>query len=220
MAKGLVIAIDGPAGAGKSTISKMLARELKLLYLDTGAMYRAVGFKTRALGISLKDEKRLTGMLAETEIDLDPLADGVGVVLDGRVLKDELRSPEIGMLASAVSAIPVVRNFLTGRLQQIGARGGVIAEGRDAGTVIFPKADYKFFLDADIKERVRRRYDEQLAKGIDEVIKQTEKKLIQRDHDDSNRALSPLRRAADAIYIDTTDMDISVAFKEILSYIR
>ncbi len=217
--KGIVVAIDGPAGSGKSTISKMLARKLNLLYLDTGAMYRAVAYKTSLLFKSLPDADGLEEMLAETEIEVEQEPDGMQVILDDVRLGPELRTPEISMMASSVSARPEVRRFLTGRQQEIGARGDVVAEGRDAGTVIFPDADYKFYLDADLKTRANRRNEELAGNGVIEDHKKTLNKMAERDHNDSSRDLAPLTKADDAILIDTTDKSVEEVLDTILGHI-
>jgi len=193
-----IIAIDGPVGAGKSVAARELARELGYSYLNTGAMYRAVAVAAREAGISPDDlnvEERLKPVLAALK-------------MDGRDISKEISEPEIGDLASRLSALRTVRERMRELQRAAGAAGGVVMEGRDIGTAIFPEAEFKFFLDADVKVRAARRYEELKKKGAsiseDEVLDQ----LIERDRRDSGRELAPLKRADDAIVIDTTKLSI------------
>ncbi len=217
--KGIVVAVDGPAGSGKSTICKMLSRKLDLLYLDTGAMYRAIAYKATSEFESLPDDDGLEEMLAGTEIEVEQAENGMQVILDSVRLGEELRTPEMSMMASRVSARSEVRRFLTRRQQEIGAQGGVVAEGRDAGTVIFPNADFKFYLDADIVTRACRRNKELSESGVNEDRNETLDKMAKRDHNDSNRDLAPRPRAEDAILVDTTDKSIAGVLDTILGHI-
>ncbi len=217
-----IVTIDGPSGVGKSTISRRVAKALSFTYLDTGAMYRAVGLKLQGAAIDLDDEDSLRTCLETIELTLLPAAEGsddVGVILDGRDVSQEIRSPEMSMLASRVSALPAVREKLTRMQQEIGRKGGVVAEGRDTGTVVFPLAAWKFYLDADPQERMKRRA-KQLRAGGERV---DEEKLlamiIKRDHDDQTRSIAPLCKAEDALVIDTGVLTIEEVTQTMLEAI-
>ena len=203
-----IIAIDGPSGSGKSTISRMLADRLNYTYLDTGAMYRAVGLKVKQSNVDLKESARLQKLLAELNLTLLPGDQQIKVLLDGEDISMAIRSEEAGMMASKVSAVGAVREKLTAIQKEMGARGGVVAEGRDMGTVVFPGARYKFFLSASPEERARRRTLQLQEKGqqadYDEIMQQ----ITQRDKNDSSRTLSPLKPAADAVIVDSSQMNI------------
>lgn len=206
-----IVTIDGPSGSGKSTLSRALAVRLGFTYLDTGAMYRAVAYRCRQAGIDLGDQDRLEAILATIRIDLQPPAageDDVQVLLDGVEIGRELRTPEMGMLASAVSARLPVRRKLTRLQQQMGEVGGVVAEGRDTGTVVFPRAAWKFFLDASPEVRMRRRAAQLRSKGeaVDEIGLLAQ--IVRRDQDDRERSIAPLVAAVDAVVIDSTDRSI------------
>lgn len=209
-AKGEIVTIDGPSGAGKSTISRLLAAALGYTYLDTGAMYRAVGYQVQRLGLNLDDQAGLIALLAAIELQLLPGGDDdTRVLLNGEDISRAIRTPEMGMAASRVSALGLVREKLVHLQRELGRQGGVVAEGRDTGTVVFPTARHKFFLDASAAQRAARRQKQLQEKGqlIDyqELLAQIE----QRDHDDSVRALSPLRPAADAIIVDSSTLTIA-----------
>ena len=202
-----IVAIDGPVGAGKSVAARTLARELGFTYLNTGAMYRAVAIAAREAGINPDDPnaaERLASVLKMIKIKFD----GEIIFLNGRDVSAKINEPEIGDLASRFSAIGAVRERMRELQRAAGAEGGVVMEGRDIGTAIFPDAEFKFFLNADVKTRARRRYEELRKKGDsiteDEVLDQ----LIERDRRDSGRALAPLKRANDAIEIDSTKLSI------------
>ena len=202
-----IVTIDGPSGGGKSTVSRILAAKLGFTYLDTGAMYRAVAYTCRQRGITLGDIGKLEEMLAHIRIELLPPAEGgddVRVILDGVEVGGELRSPEMGMLASAVSAQQPVRRHLTLMQQRMGEAGGIVAEGRDTGTVVFPGAAWKFFLDASPEVRMRRRAAQLRGKGeiVDEQLLLAQ--IMQRDRDDRERTIAPLAAAPDAVVIDST----------------
>ena len=199
----LLITIDGPAGAGKTTVSKMLARGLGYRYLDTGALYRAVAFGVRAAGIRPDDDQGLGGVCDTLRLSVE----GNRLVLNGVDISEQIRSPEISMLASAVSARPVVRQALLGIQREMGRSGGLVAEGRDMGTVVFPEADLKFFLDATARQRALRRL-EQYDQGNGQTLEQIEQDIRRRDQNDSSRDLAPLRPAADAVIIDSTTMTV------------
>lgn len=210
-----IITIDGPSGGGKSTVSRMLAAELGYTYLDTGAMYRAVGLQARNQGVDLADDEQVAAMLAELDLHLEPGNGDTRVLLAGEDVSVAIRSAEMGMVASAVSALPLVRAKLTELQQQIGARGRVVAEGRDMGTVVFPGAKYKYFLDATSEERARRRVDQLHEKGEEASYDDILAQIIKRDHDDSTRDLAPLKAASDAVCIDSSRMNA----QEVLNFI-
>ncbi len=199
MKKKYLITIDGPAGAGKTTVSKMLARHLGYRYLDTGALYRAVAWSARADNVSPDDDLGLKILCDALELDMSQdrmIAGGVDIT-------DQIRSPEITMMASAVSARPVVRQALLGIQRDLGKQKALVAEGRDMGTVVFPLADVKFFLNASVTQRALRRF-EQYGKAGAQTLEQIEADIRRRDDDDSSRDIAPLRAAEDALTIDST----------------
>lgn len=206
MERKLVITIDGPAGAGKSTVSRTLAAKLSYLYLDTGALYRAFAFKAKKEGVSPDDDEMLSAIGKSINIQLQEREGRLSVFVDQEEVTDEIRTEEISLLASIVSSRPCVRQALLFMQREAGARGGIVAEGRDMGTVVFPDADYKFFLDAAIAERAKRRYKELVASHSMVNCEQVEKDLLTRDKQDSARAMSPLKPAATAVVIDSTGM--------------
>jgi cytidylate kinase len=208
-----IVTIDGPSGAGKSTISKLLAAELHYTYLDTGAMYRVVGLQVERSGFDLEAEngrEKLVQLLATLEMTLAPGEEGqeTRVFLHGEDVSDAIRTPEMAMVASRVSAEPEVRKKLTEMQRAIGQNGAIVAEGRDMGTIVFPEASYKFFLDATPAERAKRRQQQLMEQGqrveYGELLTQIQK----RDRDDSSRALAPLKPAPDAVVIDSSEMSI------------
>lgn len=211
MADILKIAVDGPSGAGKSTIAKAIAKRLNIDYIDTGAMYRAVGYKMLKEQIALTDIEGLQNMLDSTEIDF---SDG-NIYLDGEIVNDYIRTPEISKQASDCSAIGIVRKKLVDLQQKMGASKSVIMDGRDIGTVVFPDAEYKFFITASAEERAKRRFDELIAKGQDVTYEQVLTDLNTRDHNDSTREITPLCKADDAVEVDTTNMNI----EEVVSFV-
>ena len=209
------IAIDGPAGSGKSTIAKALAKELGIDYIDTGAMYRAFGYKIREKGIDMHDPAQLDALLCSTEIDFDRGK----TLLDGSDVSSVIRTPEISMLASECSAIAEVRKKLVALQQAMGESKSVVMDGRDIGTVVFPKAKYKFFLTASSEERAKRRFAELTAKGEKTTFEQVLEEMNWRDHNDTTRKVTPLRRADDALEVDTTKMSIEEVTEFIISKI-
>ena len=221
-----VVTIDGPSGAGKSTISRLLAARLEYTYLDTGAMYRAVAFKVREAGLDLEDASDravLPGLLAEIDITLAPAAsadDDARVFVNGEEVSAAIRTAEMGMAASRVSAEPVVREKLTEMQRRLGGRGGIVAEGRDTGTVVFPQAQYKFYLDANPEERARRRQLQLREKGQEVEFHILLEQITKRDNDDSARSLAPLKPAPDAVIVDTSTMGIEEVVSHMLEKIQ
>jgi cytidylate kinase len=202
LSRPLVIAIDGPSGAGKSTAGRALAARLGYAFVDTGAMYRAVALQALRSGMSLEDGGRLADLARRTRISLT--GDGRGVTVDGEDATTAIRAPEVSAAASRVSAHPAVRLEMVARQREMGERGGVVLDGRDIGTVVFPDADVKFYVDADPACRARRRADELLATGAGVDAASMHREIRDRDHADMTRPDSPLTRAPDAIDLDTT----------------
>jgi len=202
--KRLIIAIDGPSGAGKSTVGRALATQLGYLYIDTGAMYRAVSLKAEEKGIDPWDESALSRLVSSIRIVFDAGNEGVRILCNGEDITEAIRSPRISRLASDISKSQVVREALVGMQKEMGKEKGVVLDGRDIGTVVFPEADVKFYLDADPEERGRRRYRELSERGMEVDFKKTVQEVIERDRNDMNRSLSPLKRAHDAVFIDST----------------
>ncbi len=206
-----IVTIDGPSGVGKSTISRRVAAHLSFTYLDTGAMYRAVGYKLQSGNVDLDNESAVQQCLDTISLKLLPAAtenDEVNVILDDQDISLAIRSSEMSMMASKVSAIPAVRAKLTHMQQEIGENGGIVAEGRDTGTVVFPNAAWKFYLDADPEERVRRRAAQLRLAGKDVDEDELLQMIIKRDHDDQNRSIAPLCKAEDAVTVDTSRLQI------------
>lgn len=210
------IAIDGPSGAGKSTIAKSVARRLGIDYIDTGAMYRAVGYKAKQEGVDVEDAEALEAMMAGTDIDFS----GGDIILDGQVINDVIRTPEISMMASKCSAKQVVREKLVDIQRRMGERKSVIMDGRDIGTNVLKDAEYKFFLTASAGERADRRYKELVQKGEDITFEDVLNDIQQRDHNDTTRALNPLRKAEDAIEVDTTGLSIEEVTEKVMEEIK
>lgn len=216
----MIIAIDGPSGAGKSTLAKHLAKELKFVYLDTGAMYRALALKVLRQGIDLADDARLEELIAGTEIDLEETNGKLAVLLDGVDVAGEIRTPEVSQMASKVSALRIVRARMLELQREMGRRGSVVAEGRDIGTVIFPDAEVKIFLDASAGERARRRYTELKGAGRAVDYEETLREIEERDKRDSERDLAPLRKAEDAVMMDSSNATADDVAAKVLSHIR
>ena len=212
--------IDGPAGAGKSTTARMLAERLGYAMLDTGAIYRSVALVARQVGVTWDDEARLAALVAGLEIGFR-FEDGVNrVLVDGRDVTDAIRAPEISDGASRVSALPAVRSALLGLQRRLGAGGGVVVEGRDVGTVVFPQAGAKFFLTASPIERARRRTAELRLNGRPAVEETVLAEIQERDERDTNRAVAPLRKAADAVQVDSDHMTPSEVVERLVAEVR
>src|SRR5947209_11623611 len=219
MSKSLIIAIDGPSGAGKSTLGRRLARELGLLYIDTGAMYRAVALAVAAAGVEVSDAAAVAAVARRASIRLEGDPEALRVTLDGRDVSEEIRGESVGHAASVVSAIPEVRRELVRRQREMGEGRGVVLDGRDIGTVVFPAADVKFFLTAVPEERARRRLDEERTRERAPSFEETLADINERDRRDSTRDDSPLRIAADAVVIDTTELSIEDVFQRMLQVV-
>jgi cytidylate kinase len=211
----LVIAIDGPSGAGKSTAGRALAARLGYVFVDTGAMYRALALKALRSGIPLEDGEALAGLAQATRIDLTD--GGRSVSVDGEDATAAIRTREVSAAASRVSVHPAVRREMVARQREMGERGGVVLDGRDIGTAVFPLADVKFYVDADPARRSRRRADELAAAGSAFDLPAIEHDIRDRDHADMTRRDSPLTRAPDAIRIDTTDLTPEQVLEEMLA---
>lgn len=217
--KRLIITIDGPAGVGKSTAAKRLALRLGYRYIDTGALYRAVAWKARMSGIDLSDHHAVAQLLSSTSLILGQDPNLPRISVDGKDVTDEIRTPEISRMASIVSAIPAVREWLIPIQRQMGVGGGVVVEGRDIGTRIFPAADVKFFLDADQTVRAMRRHHELASFGERAALEQTRQEIENRDARDRSRPISPLVPASDAIVIDTTSLGVEQVVDRMMSVV-
>ncbi len=219
--KPFIITIDGPAGTGKSTVARLLADRLGYLYLDTGAMYRAIGLKAVQKGLDLSDAHALGAMAAKTKVSfrVDP-GRRVKVLLDGEDVTEAIRRHEISEVASVVAAVPKVREALVRQQQTIGARGRVVVEGRDTGTVVFPHAPVKFFLTAAAEERARRRWKELLEFGHSVTLKEVLLDTKRRDRRDRRRTVAPLRMAKGAVKIDNTRLKSGQVLGKILDYVH
>ena len=218
-----IVTIDGPSGVGKSTVSRGIAHLLGFTYLDTGAMYRAVAYGCEQADIDLSDEEAVQECLEDMKIELFPpkkVEDDVRVLLNGKEIGTLLRTPEMGMLASEVSALPVVRKKLTAMQQDMGKAGKIVAEGRDTGTVVFPMASWKFYLDAAPEERARRRIEQLQSKGEQVDKAKILAQIIKRDRADSQRTIAPLTRAEDAVMIDSSMLSVDEVIERMLTVIR
>lgn len=204
----LSIAIDGPAAAGKSTVAKIVAKKLSYIYIDTGAMYRALTYKALQNGIDPNNEEALFDLLMATEIALQNNPEGQDVLVDGKIVSKEVRTPEVTKNVSAVSQHKTVREEMVKRQQKMAENGGVVMDGRDIGTQVMPDADLKIFMLASVEERAKRRYDENILKGFSSNLEELQKEIAARDKFDSEREVSPLKKASDALELDTTSMTI------------
>ena len=210
----LVITIDGPAGAGKTTISQRIANVYQYIWVDTGALYRGVALVSKQEGIDIDDDERLDNLCHSLQLHFVRTGDQLNLYNRDQDISQDIRMPEISLLASKISAKPLVRKYLLDIQRQFGKAGGAVFEGRDMGTVVFPDADIKFFLNADHEVRVKRRYDECLAKGIQTSFETMSKEMKQRDTQDQSRKIAPLIPAPDAILIDCSKMDINQVVKQ------
>jgi len=217
--KRLLITIDGPAGAGKTTVSRMLADRLGYKYIDTGALYRGVALAAISAGLNSDDDKRLEKLCRTLRMKFVSDEQGVRLLSNNSDVTDQIRTPEISMFASAVSARGVVRRYLLDLQREMGREKGVVFEGRDMGTVVFPNADVKFYLDASLKIRALRRCKE-LTANTSQAYKDVERDMKRRDENDSSRDLAPLKPAEDAIVIDSTDFSINAVVKLMLSFVE
>jgi CMP/dCMP kinase len=215
--RGLIIAIDGPAGAGKSTVARAVARRLGYLFINTGAMYRAVAWKALREEAPLDDAGAVGRLAVESSIELTGDVDSTRVLIDGRDITLEIATPQVGQAASLVSTVPAVRRALVARQQWMGRAGGVVMEGRDIGTQVFPDAEVKIYLDASPEARAQRRYDEDLERGVAVAsLEEMKEQIERRDHSDKTRADSPLTQADDAVYIDSSAMTVDEVVDRIL----
>jgi cytidylate kinase len=216
----MVVTIDGPAGAGKTSVSKLLARRLGYRYIDTGALYRGIALAAHEAGIATDDDQALAQMCQSSFFDFVKHPDGLRLMLNGRDITDHIRTPQVSMMASAVSARPVVREYLLEIQRSMGAEKSVVLEGRDMGTVVFPNAEIKFFLDADPALRAKRRFEELQAKDRKSPsLHDVEKDMRLRDKNDRLRAVAPLKPAADAVRIDSTQLSIDQVVEAMLDHI-
>ena len=216
-----IVAIDGPAGSGKSTIARLLAQRLKFDYIDTGAMYRAFTLKALRAGLDLSNADALIALAEKTELDISQDVDSrIKVVLDAEDVSALIRTPQLTKQVAYVAKVGGVREVMKQNQRKIGKRGRSVFEGRDIGTVVFPEAKYKFYLDADFNERVNRRYKELSEKGQDVSSESIGRDLKIRDRKDMTREIAPLLRADDAVYIDTTHLTIDEIVDKIVGYIK
>jgi cytidylate kinase len=216
----LIVAIDGPSGAGKSTLAKRVARELGFTYLDTGAMYRALALKILRQGLNVEDSAKLAELVESTEIDLLESGGNLKVLLDGVDVSGLIRTPEVSQMASKASAFPVVRKRMLNLQRRLGKKGSVVAEGRDIGTVIFPHAEVKIYLDASVEERARRRYEELRKAGREVSFHDTVQEIDERDKRDTERELAPLKQAEDAVVVDSSALDAEQVAETVLRVIQ
>ena len=214
------VAIDGPAGAGKSSVAKAASAELGYIYVDTGALYRAVGVNALRKGIDTKDKEKVTATLNSITVELKFVNGEQQVFLNGENVSSEIRTPDASMAASNVSAIPAVREFLFDLQRDIAKNNNCIMDGRDIGTVVLPNAQVKIFLTAAPEKRAKRRYDELIAKGSKVEYNDVLKDLIQRDYNDSHREVAPLKPAEDSVIIDTTNFTLEQSINSVVNTVK
>lgn len=218
--KKLSVAIDGPAAAGKSTVAKIIAEDYSYIYIDTGAMYRALTFKALQEGIDLKDEKAVADILSKMKIELHPSKDGQLVMINGENVSDVIRTNEVTNNVSFVAMHSLVREEMLKRQRQLAIEGGVVMDGRDIGTHVLPNAELKIFLRASVEERAKRRHEENVKKGFSSNYEQLKQEIANRDKLDSERKVAPLKKAEDAIEIDTTALSIQDVVRKIEDYLE
>lgn len=216
----MIVAIDGPAGAGKSTLAKKLAALFGFVYVDTGALYRSVGLYATENGIETTNIEGVTALLPKIDLDIRFIDGAQHIFLNGSDVSEAIRRPEMSMAASNVSAIPSVRSFLLDLQRSFGKKYSIIMDGRDIGTVVFPNADLKIFLTASPEDRARRRYEEQLARGFEVEYNDVLADVITRDRNDSTRAIAPLKQADDAVLVDTTGFEFEESFNRLSKIIK
>ncbi len=218
----MIIAIDGPSGAGKSTLGKMLAKNFNLLYLDTGAMYRAVGLAVLENGVSFENQAKVAEIAENSKIELVGEPENLQIFLNGKDVTAEIRTNQVGQAASIVSGVSEVRKILVEHQRTLGedSKNGAVLDGRDIGTIVFPNADVKFFLTAKPEARAQRRFQEDLETGRASTYEQTLAEINQRDERDVSREDSPLAIAGDAVVIDTSELDLHEVFKQMLDIVR
>ena len=214
--RNLIIAIDGPSGAGKGTVARAIANELGYRHVDSGAMYRAVGWKALRDGVPLEDEAAVAALAERARIDVT----GTHVTIDGIDVTRAIRTPEIDRAAAGVARLPRVRSVLVERQRRMAIDGGIVMEGRDIGTVVFPGADVKLYLDASPEERARRRAHDSAHTGVPVAVSEVATLLTQRDEIDRTRTASPLHAAPDALLVDTTGKDVETVVSEVLALVR
>jgi len=219
MKKQISIAIDGPAAAGKSTVAKVLAKKLSYLYIDTGAMYRALTYRALQAGIDVNDEEKLIQLLKDTYIELKPSNGGQLVFLNGVDVTNIVRQSEVTNNVSIVAKHRLVREEMVKRQRSLAQNGGVVMDGRDIGTHVLPEAEVKVFLKASVEERAKRRHEENILRGFDSDIEQLKEEIARRDKLDSEREVAPLRKADDAVEIDTTSLSIDEVVNRIMEIV-
>lgn len=220
MKQGIIVTIDGPSGSGKSTVARLLADRLGYTYIDTGAMYRGIGWLAREEGVPFRECKELDNLLKTVKLSFEEKNGRTYLVVNGMDLTERVRTPEMGMVASRISEIGTVRRWLSSLQRRLGEEGNAVLEGRDMGTVVFPDADYKFYLVASLEVRGRRRAEQLREKGEEADLEATTKEISFRDRNDSTRALAPLRKAEDAIEVDTTSLSVSEVLERLLRETR
>jgi len=220
MRDAVIVAIDGPAGSGKSTVSRLVAQKLGLLYIDTGAMYRALTLKAMDRGIDIEDTEALVSMAKTTNIDLVQDLRALSVILDGTDVTSRIRTLDVTQQVKYIARVPGVRQEMVKKQRLLAEKKGAVLEGRDIGTIVFPDAQYKFYLDADFEKRVERRYKELLEAGQPVGREDIRQDIIARDRSDMMREVGPLKKADDAVSVDTTSLTIDGVVNELLSHIE
>lgn len=214
------IALDGPSGSGKSTLAKYLSHKLNVLYLDTGAMYRACAVKAIKCGIDTLDEKGVSSFIGDIDLKIKYVDGAQRTFLDGEDVSEKIREPHVSMAASNISSLKCVRLKMVEMQRKIASEMSCVLDGRDIGSFVLPNADYKFFITASVEVRAKRRFDELAQKGHKVDYEELKKEIEQRDFNDKNRDFAPLRQAEDAILIDTSDMNIEQVIEEVLEYLK